>query len=112
MMGCRRTFACDATVAKGDEMGWFEHGSTIVVFAPEGFTLCETVREGHTVAGVGEKLMKLAGIGPRCPATWRLAAACYRPPPEKFRAHERRRTLMTETANASAQVRYETPGGA
>ena len=46
----RRTFACDATVAKGDEMGWFEHGSTIVVFAPEGFTLCETVREGHTVA--------------------------------------------------------------
>ncbi|HBK05119.1 MAG TPA: phosphatidylserine decarboxylase [Acetobacteraceae bacterium] len=57
--GIRRTFACDATVAKGDEMGWFEHGSTIVVFAPEGFTLCETVREGHTVR-VGEKLMKLA----------------------------------------------------
>ena len=24
---------------KGEEMGWFEHGSTILVFAPRGFTL-------------------------------------------------------------------------
>lgn len=33
----------DARFAKGDEMGWFEHGSTIVVLAPEGFELCETI---------------------------------------------------------------------
>ena len=29
--------ACDASFRKGEEMGWFEHGSTIIVFAPEGF---------------------------------------------------------------------------
>ncbi len=28
---------CDAALAKGEEMGWFEHGSTIIVFAPRGF---------------------------------------------------------------------------
>ena len=27
-------------------MGWFQHGSTIIVFAPDGFTLCDNVREG------------------------------------------------------------------
>ena len=32
--------ACDATFRKGEELGWFEHGSTIIVFAPAGFTLC------------------------------------------------------------------------
>ncbi len=29
---------CDALLGKGEEMGWFEHGSTILVFAPPGFT--------------------------------------------------------------------------
>ena len=38
--------ACDATFAKGEEMGWFEHGSTIIVFAPDGFALCDNVEEG------------------------------------------------------------------
>src|SRR5262249_30658133 len=28
---------CGSSVRKGDELGWFEHGSTIIVFAPEGF---------------------------------------------------------------------------
>ena len=50
--------ACDAQLRKGEEMGWFEHGSTIIVFAPEGFTLCDNVREGATVR-VGEPLMRL-----------------------------------------------------
>ena len=31
----RNVIACDATFRKGDELGWFEHGSTIIVFAPE-----------------------------------------------------------------------------
>ena len=56
--GFRRTFPCEATVAKGDEMGWFEHGSTIIVFAPPGFTLAENVQEGSTIR-VGEPLMRL-----------------------------------------------------
>jgi phosphatidylserine decarboxylase len=51
-------FACDALFNKGDEMGWFQHGSTIIVFAPDGFTLCEGVREGATIR-VGERLMRL-----------------------------------------------------
>ena len=38
--------ACDAPFRKGEEMGWFQHGSTIIVFAPDGFTLCGGVREG------------------------------------------------------------------
>src|ERR1700736_1456447 len=37
---------CDVGVHKGEEMGWFEHGSTIIVFAPEGMSLCEQLREG------------------------------------------------------------------
>ena len=51
-------FACDAPFRKGDEMGWFQHGSTIIVFAPDGFTLCEGVQEGAMIR-VGERLMQL-----------------------------------------------------
>ncbi len=47
---------CDAKLTKGEEMGWFEHGSTILVFAPGGFTL--SVKEGDLIR-VGEPLMRL-----------------------------------------------------
>jgi len=50
--------ACDARFAKGEEMGWFQHGSTILVFAPRGFALHEAVREGATIRA-GEPLMRL-----------------------------------------------------
>jgi phosphatidylserine decarboxylase len=50
--------ACDASFKKGDELGWFQHGSTIIVIAPAGFTLAEGITEGSSVR-VGEKLMKL-----------------------------------------------------
>jgi phosphatidylserine decarboxylase len=50
--------ACDAPFAKGEEMGLFEHGSTIIVFAPGDFRLHETVREGRVVRA-GEPLMRL-----------------------------------------------------
>jgi phosphatidylserine decarboxylase len=49
---------CAADVRKGDELGWFEHGSTIIVFAPENFALCDNVREGARMR-VGEPLMRL-----------------------------------------------------
>jgi phosphatidylserine decarboxylase len=52
-------FDCDAEFAKGEELGWFEHGSTIIVFARENFALCDNVREGATIR-VGEPLMRLA----------------------------------------------------
>lgn len=49
---------CDAVLAKGQEMGWFEHGSTIIVFAPEGFTLCEGVVPGRKIR-MGEALLAM-----------------------------------------------------
>lgn len=50
--------SCDATLVKGQEMGWFEHGSTIIVLAPDGFTQCEHVYEGRTIR-VGEPLLRI-----------------------------------------------------
>jgi phosphatidylserine decarboxylase len=55
-----RTFRCSTSLRKGEEMGWFEHGSTIIVLAPEGFMLCDALSEGMTIR-VGQPLMKLPG---------------------------------------------------
>jgi phosphatidylserine decarboxylase len=52
--------ACRAPLAKGEEMGWFEHGSTILVFAPPGFTLAGALAEGARVR-MGEPLLRFAG---------------------------------------------------
>jgi len=41
--------ACDAPFHKGEEMGWFEHGSTIIVLAPRGFALCDALGEGARI---------------------------------------------------------------
>ena len=30
---------CDAAFSKGEEMGWFQHGSTVIVLAPRTFSL-------------------------------------------------------------------------
>ena len=51
-------WSCDASFRRGEEMGWFQHGSTIIVFAPDGFALCESVREG-TVIRMGQPLMRM-----------------------------------------------------
>jgi phosphatidylserine decarboxylase len=51
-------FSCDRPFAKGEEMGWFEHGSTIIVFAPKGFALCDHVCE-QTIIRMGQPLMRL-----------------------------------------------------
>ena len=50
--------ACGASFHKGEEMGWFQHGSTIIVFAPDGYRLCESAQEG-TLVRVGQRLMHL-----------------------------------------------------
>lgn len=52
------TAACDASFQKGDEMGWFEHGSTIIVLAEDGFELSSEVHEGRTIR-MGQPLMRL-----------------------------------------------------
>jgi phosphatidylserine decarboxylase len=49
---------CDVPLVKGEEMGWFEHGSTIIVFAPPGFGLCAGIEEGVTVR-MGSPLFSL-----------------------------------------------------
>ncbi len=53
-----RKIACDARLAKGEEMGWFEHGSTILVFAPDGFELQPGVQEGARIL-MGQPLLRL-----------------------------------------------------
>ena len=40
---------CAATLTKGEEMGWFEHGSTILVFLPARATLLPTLAEGAPI---------------------------------------------------------------
>lgn len=46
--------SCDAALQRGQEMGWFEHGSTIVVLAPPGMELVDGLKTGSEVrAGQG-----------------------------------------------------------
>jgi phosphatidylserine decarboxylase len=52
------SMSCDAPAFKGQELGWFEHGSTILVFAPHGYTLATGVHEGARIR-MGEPLMRL-----------------------------------------------------
>jgi phosphatidylserine decarboxylase len=54
------TITCDASLQKGEEMGWFQHGSTMIVFAPEGVALCERLRQGSIIR-MGEPLFRLPG---------------------------------------------------
>jgi phosphatidylserine decarboxylase len=54
----RNVIPCSADFAKGAEIGWFQHGSTIVLFAPDGFTLCDQVKEGMVIR-MGQPLMRL-----------------------------------------------------
>jgi phosphatidylserine decarboxylase len=47
---------CNAMLQRGEEMGWFEHGSTIIVLAPQGLKLAEGVFEGARMR-MGQPLM-------------------------------------------------------
>jgi len=49
---------CDARIAKGQEMGWFEHGSTIIVIAPKGF---ELMTKTNKIIRAGEPLLSGPG---------------------------------------------------
>jgi phosphatidylserine decarboxylase len=53
-------FPCDVEVHKGDELGWFEHGSTIIVLTPDRFEFCDNVREGTRIKA-GQPLMRKPG---------------------------------------------------
>jgi phosphatidylserine decarboxylase len=47
---------CDAKYQKGDEMGYFQHGSTIIVFASKAFKLCEGLSTGDRIS-MGQALL-------------------------------------------------------
>ena len=49
---------CDAFYAKGQEMGWFEHGSTILIFVPPGFEWADGVVSGARVQ-MGQSLLRM-----------------------------------------------------
>lgn len=41
--------SCDSSVRRGEEMGWFEHGSTIIVLLPAQAALAPQVRTGERI---------------------------------------------------------------
>lgn len=48
---------CDASFRKGEEMGYFQHGSTVLVFTPPGYRFCADPTEG-TRLKMGEPLFR------------------------------------------------------
>jgi phosphatidylserine decarboxylase len=50
---------CNAKYRKGDEMGWFQHGSTIIALVPKGVTLADGLHEGLRIR-MGEPLLRAA----------------------------------------------------
>jgi len=51
---------CDAVLRKGDEIGWFQHGSTLIVLAPGHYRPCANVQNGAKVR-MGQSLLQSHG---------------------------------------------------
>lgn len=49
--------SCSADYTKGEELGWFEHGSTIILFFPEHMQFMPGIAENHVIR-MGEPLMR------------------------------------------------------
>ena len=56
--------SCSARLSKGEEMGWFEHGSTIIVLAPPGLELAEGIASGCRLRA-GQALLRRPQEGSR-----------------------------------------------
>jgi phosphatidylserine decarboxylase len=65
---------CRASFRKGDEMGHFRHGSTIIVFGTPGLELCESVQE-NAVIRMGQPLLRHRATGAASRPTMRTLAA-------------------------------------
>jgi phosphatidylserine decarboxylase len=52
-----------APFQKGQELGWFEHGSTLVVFVPAGFELAEGIASGCEIR-MGQALLQRRAAAP------------------------------------------------
>jgi len=80
-------FPCDALFRKGEEMGWFQHGSTMLIFAPDGFSLHEDVEEGMAIR-VGEPLLRLRkSISARLRRAPGIPTSPFAAPPLRDAAH-------------------------
>jgi phosphatidylserine decarboxylase len=58
--GGPQSIDCDVVFQKGTEMGWFQHGSTIIVLGPKGFVLSDGLEQGSHVR-MGQGLMRWIG---------------------------------------------------
>jgi len=56
--GGQRIVRCERFFAKGEEIGWFEHGSTIIVLACARWRPCASLSQG-THLRMGEPLLRL-----------------------------------------------------
>jgi phosphatidylserine decarboxylase len=54
------TIKCDVQFNRGEEMGWFQHGSTIIVFAPSNYRLLANLKLGDAIRMGGPLFRKLA----------------------------------------------------
>jgi phosphatidylserine decarboxylase len=52
---------CDVPVTKGQELGWFQHGSTIIVFTPPGFELADGIATGMRIR-MGQALLRAVPV--------------------------------------------------
>jgi phosphatidylserine decarboxylase len=53
-----RAFDCHRPVERGEELGWFEHGSTIILFTPPDYTLLPGLDSGTRVR-IGQALLRI-----------------------------------------------------
>ena len=51
------TIECDVQFNRGQEIGWFQHGSTIIVFAPSNYRLLSNLKLGDAIR-MGEPLFR------------------------------------------------------
>ena len=56
------TIPCSAQLKKGEEMGWFEHGSTIIVFVPANWELAPGIHTGKQICA-GQALLQKSRLG-------------------------------------------------
>jgi len=52
------TITCDLNFEKGQELGWFEHGSTILIFVPKEFKFADDIHEGMPLQ-MGKTIFKI-----------------------------------------------------
>ncbi|MCP5269929.1 MAG: phosphatidylserine decarboxylase [Burkholderiaceae bacterium] len=65
---------CDVPVTRGQELGWFEHGSTIIVFAPPGFRFAPGIATGTRIR-MGQALLMVPTTSPESDGDTPLSSA-------------------------------------